>query len=63
MIQKISLGLVGFLLSIGAYAGMWQLVNTQYNSGKVYCTYQLQGTNIQKTILGAGGCQSHIYEP
>jgi hypothetical protein len=62
MIKKLSLGVVTLLLSICAYAGMWQLVNTQYNDGKVYCTYQLQGTTIQKTMLGQGACQSFIYE-
>ena len=33
MIKKLSLGVVTLLLSICAYAGMWQLVNTQYNDG------------------------------
>lgn len=62
MIKHLSLGVATLLLSICAYAGMWQLVNTQYNEGKVYCTYQLQGTTIQKTMLGQGTCQSFIYE-
>lgn len=62
MIQKLGLGVVTLLMSVCSYAGMWQLVNTQYDGVKVYCTYQLQGTTIQKTMLGQGICQSFIYE-
>jgi hypothetical protein len=62
MIKKIGLGLVTLLLSICAYAGMWKLVNQQYDGNKVYCTYQLDGTTIQKTIQGMGICQQLIYE-
>lgn len=42
--------------------GMWQLVNQQYAGTTVYCTYQLQGTTIKKTIQGMGSCQQFIFE-
>jgi hypothetical protein len=62
MFKKFGIASIFTIFSFAAYAGMWELINTQYDGNKVYCTYKLQGTNIQKTIIGAGICQALIYE-
>lgn len=51
------------LFTNSAFAGgMWKLVNQQLSGGKFYCTYQLDGTSVQKVISGGAGCQQFIYE-
>lgn len=52
-------------LSITATAqagGMWSLINQQFASNAWYCTYQLQGTTIQRTIQSNSGCKPFIFE-
>jgi len=50
--------------SFNTYAAMWQLIDSQFQSGKWYCTYQLQGSNppIRTTIESATYCQSFIFQ-
>lgn len=51
------------LVTNSAFAGgMWRLINQQLSGGKFYCTYQLDGTSVQKVISGGAGCQQVIYE-
>ena len=63
--MKLTLVTVAFamLLANTAFAGgMWRLINQQLSGGKFYCTYQLDGTSVQKVISGGAGCQQLIYE-
>lgn len=62
--KKIAFILITLLITATAYAGgMWSIVNQQFASNTWYCTYQLQGTTIQKTIQSPTGCKSFIFEP
>ncbi|MDO9279101.1 MAG: hypothetical protein Q7U05_11145 [Polaromonas sp.] len=55
--------LVVLVANLALAGGMWKLVSQQVSGGKFYCTYQLEGTSVQKVISGGAGCQQFIYEP
>ena len=60
-----SFSLLVLLTSIGiiaAAATIWELVNSQFNSGKYYCTYRMSGSSVQKTIISESTCETVLYE-
>ena len=60
--MKYIIGLAFILISINSYAGNWRLINSEFNGGVYYCTYQLQGSGITSTIRQQFYCASYISE-
>jgi hypothetical protein len=51
------------ILVNSAYAGMWELVHSEFHPGTGWlCTYQLQGSSYTATIISQGFCQTFIYK-
>lgn len=51
------------LVSASAYAGTWMLVHSEVVFGTGWlCTYQLQGSSYQATIIEKNFCQMVIWQ-
>lgn len=49
-------------VSASAYAGTWNLVNSEFVNNGWMCTYQLQGTSYTATMFAKGYCPMSIYQ-
>jgi len=58
--KKIIFGML-MAISMNAHSmEMWFLIHSQFSDGHFYCTYKLQGTSIETTIVSQNSCDSVI---
>ena len=63
--RKIALSSVALLVLISTNsfsATIWELIRSEFNSGKYYCTYKLNNSSVQKTIILETPCLDVLYE-